>query len=284
MHEHITIDLSGIKKDSDCKLDIMDDSIEEIRALKSFGVSNIIDVTNRGMGRNIEYILEVSKETDINIISATGYYKEPFFPEEVYKLSQKELTCVMVKEIIQGIESTGVKAGIIGEIGSGKESISDIEKKVLKAAAAAHMETGKPISTHTTLGKLGIEQVKIFKDMGADLNRIIIGHVDLSGDIEYILRLIDKGVYVAFDTIGKINYMPEEKRLEMLVEICRRGLSGRVVMSMDITRKSHLKKRGGLGYGYLIEKFIPYIKENGIGQKDIDIMLIHNPMKIFDGK
>lgn len=281
MHEHITIDLSGIKKDLDCRLDTMEETIEELKGLKIQGVSNIVDVTNRGMGRNIEFILKVKQETGINIITSTGYYKEPFLPSEVYELSEKEIAGIMIKEIINGIDGTDIKAEVIGEVGTGQGTISPTEKKVFWAVSAAHVETGKPITTHTTLGTLGLEQIEVFKSCGVDLNKVIIGHVDLSGDIEYILRLIDKGVYVAFDTIGKVNYMSETNRLKMLQEICRRGLSSRVVLSMDISRKSHLKSRGGLGYGYLLENFIPYVKKNGIEQKDIDIMLVANPKDIL---
>jgi len=281
MHEHITIDLSGIKKDLDCRLDTMEETIEELKGLKTQGVSNIVDVTNRGMGRNVEFILKVKQETGINIITSTGYYKEPFLPSEVYELSEKEIAGIMIKEIVNGIDGTDIKAEVIGEVGTGQGAISPAEKKVFWAASAAHVETGKPITTHTTLGTLGLEQIEIFKSCGVDLNKVIIGHVDLSGDIEYILRLIDTGVYVGLDTIGKVNYMTEAKRLKILQEICRRGLFSRVVMSMDITRKSHLKSRGGLGYGYLLENFIPYVKKNGIEQKDIDIMLVANPRDIL---
>jgi Predicted metal-dependent hydrolase with the TIM-barrel fold len=281
MHEHITIDLSGIKKDMDCRLDTMDETIGELKNLKRLGVSNILDVTNRGMGRNMECLLKVREETGMNIIPSTGYYKEPFLPDEVYSLTEKELAKIMVDEILSGIDGTCIKAEVIGEIGTGKGVISEMERKVLNAAADTHVETGKVITTHTTLGTLGIEQIELFKECGVNLEKVIIGHVDLSGDIEYILRLLDSGVYVAFDTIGKINYMPEGKRLDMLKEICKRGLSGKVVMSMDITRKTHLKSRGGLGYGYLLESFVPFIKENGISQEDIDNMLIKNPVKLL---
>jgi phosphotriesterase-related protein len=281
MHEHVTIDLSGVKKDLDCRLDTLEDTIEEFKELKKKGVANVLDVTNRGMGRNIDYAIKVQQESGVNIIFSTGYYKEPFLPEEVYKVSESELKDIMVNEIINGIEDTGVKAQVVGEIGTSKDRITDIEGKLLRAGAKAQYETGKVISTHTTLGKLGLEQIDILKENGADLNKIIIGHVDLSGDINYILRLMDKGVYVAFDTIGKINYMPEEKRLEMLKEICSRGLSKRVVMSMDLTRKSHLKVRGGLGYSYLLDSFIPFIKENGIKEKDIENMLVNNAVEIL---
>jgi phosphotriesterase-related protein len=281
-HEHITIDLSGPKKDEDCKLDNMEETIKELKELKSKGVCNIIDVTNRGMGRNIEFLTKVKEETGINILSSTGYYKSPFFPEEVYKLNIKQLAHIMLTEIRDGIDNSGIKADIIGEIGTSKEEITPDEEKVFKAASIVHVETGRPIVTHTTLGNLGMEQMRLFKEYGVNLEKVVISHVDLSGNLDYILRLIDKGVNVAFDTIGKIKYQPEELRVNLLKELTRRGLSEKIVLSMDITRKSHLKYLNGLGYSYLLDDFVPLLRKSGISEVDVDNMIKNNALRIYE--
>lgn len=281
-HEHITIDLSGPKKDDDCKLDNMEETIKELKQLKSKGVCNIIDVTNRGMGRNVEYLTKVSEETGINILSSTGYYKSPFFPDEVFKLSIKELAHIMLMEIREGIDNTGIKADIIGEIGTSKDYITPEEDKVFRAASIVHVETGRPIVTHTTLGNLGMEQIKLFKEYGVNLDKVVISHVDLSGNLDYILRLIDKGVNVAFDTIGKINYQPEQVRVNLLKELTKRGLSEKIVLSVDITRKSHLKYLNGLGYLYLLQEFVPLLKMEGISDVHINNMIKNNAPRIYE--
>lgn len=281
-HEHITIDLSGPKKDEDCKLDNMEETIKELRELKSKGVCNIIDVTNRGMGRNVEFLAKVSEETGINILSSTGYYKSPFFPGEVYKLNIKELAHIMLMEIREGIENSGIKADIIGEIGTSKDNITPEEEKVFRAAAMVHVETGRPIVTHTTLGNLGMEQIKLFKEYGVNLDKVVISHVALSGDLDYILRLIDSGVNVAFDTIGKIKYQPEALRVDLLKELTKRGLSEKIVLSMDITRKSHLKYLKGIGYSYLLDDFVPLLRKGGISEAQINNMLVNNAPSIYE--
>jgi len=281
MHEHIFIDLSGVKKLDDCRLDCKNETIEEFKELYKNGVRNVTEVTNIGMGRDINYIKEVSEKSGINVICATGFYKEPFYPEFVYEKNEKELSEIMKKEILEGIDETGVKAGIIGEIGSSKDKITDTELKVFKSAIITHLETGIPITTHTSLGTMGHEQVKLFKKYKVNLDKIVIGHVDLSGNIEYILKMLYDGVYVEFDTIGKNNYLLDDIRVEMLKEIEKRELIDRVFLSTDITRKSNMKYNGGIGYNYIFEVFIPKLREAGIKGSSIEKMLKTNPENFY---
>nr|WP_231131468.1 hypothetical protein [Bacillus licheniformis] len=134
------------------------------------------------------------------------------------------------------------------------------------------------------MGTLGHEQVEFFKKHEVDLNRVVIGHVDLSGDADYILKMLREGVYVEFDTIGKENYMPDRVRAEILKKIQDKGYIDKVLLSMDITRKSHLVYKGGVGYSYLIDTFIPLLQTYGITGESIDKMLIKNPRAFMKGE
>lgn len=281
MHEHIFIDLSGIKKLDDCRLDCKNETIEEFKKLYENGVRNITEVTNIGMGRDVDYIKEVSEKSGINVICATGFYKEPFYPEFVYEKNEKELSEIMKNDILKGIDGTDIKAGIIGEIGSSKDIITETELKVFKSTIIAHLETGVPITTHTSLGTMGHEQVKLFKEYKVNTDKIVIGHVDLSGNVEYILEMLYNGVYVEFDTIGKNNYLADDIRIEMLKEIEKRELIDRVFLSMDITRKSNMEYKGGIGYNYIFKVFIPKLKEAGIKENSIEKMLKINPQNFY---
>ena len=281
MHEHIFIDLSGIKKLDDCRLDCKNETIEEFKKLYENGVRNITEVTNIGMGRDVNYIKEVSEKSGINVICATGFYKEPFYPEFVYEKNEKELSEIMKNDILKGIDGTDIKAGIIGEIGSSKDIITETELKVFKSAIIAHLETGVPITTHTSLGTMGHEQVRLFKEYKVNTDKIVIGHVDLSGNVEYILEMLYNGVYVEFDTIGKNNYLADDIRIEMLKEIEKRELIDRVFLSMDITRKSNMEYKRGIGYNYIFNVFIPKLKEAGIKENSIEKMLKINPQNFY---
>lgn len=280
-HEHTTIDLSSLKKTEDTNLNCLEETIEEYKKLYAKGVRNIIDVTVRGMKRNPEYVKKVQDESGMNIIQSTGWYQDKFLPDYIDEVSVDELAAMMIKDIETGIDHTDIKASVIGEIGTSKNKMTVREEKVFKAAVLAHKQTQAPITTHTTLGTYGKEQVAFFKEKEVDLNKVVIGHVDLTGDINYVLALLEEGVYVEFDTIGKENYMPDQTRVEMLKEIERRGYSDKVFLSMDITRRSHLEAYGGLGYSYLLDTFVPLMIENNVSKEFIEKMLKHNPKKFF---
>ena len=238
-----------------------------------------IEMTNRYMGRNARLMLDVNaRDGDQRggppVITAT------LFPSTATR-SVQELAQEMIDEIEQGIDGTELKAGIIAEIGSSEGKITPLEEKVFIAAALAHNQTGRPISTHTSFSTMGLEQLALLQAHGVDLSRVTVGHCDLKDNLDNILKMIDLGAYVQFDTIGKNSYYPDEKRIAMLHALRDRGLLNRVMLSMDITRRSHLKANGGYGYDYLLTTFIPQLRQSGFSQADVDVMLRETPSQFF---
>lgn len=281
IHEHTRIDLSRIKGDDDTNLNCKEATIKEFSELYDYGVRNIVDVTNMGMGRDPEYVREVAEKSGINIIQSTGFYKEPFLPDFVYDMDIDELADLIAKEIEEGIEDTGIKAQVIGEIGTSKDKIEAMEEKIFMASIKAHKKTGAIISTHTSLGTMALDQADMFIKEGVDPAKVVIGHQDLCGNLDQIKKLINLGFYVSFDTVGKNNYFPDVTRAEYLLDLQENNMLDRIFFSMDITRKSNLKYKGGIGYTYLFTDFIPLIKKSGISQESIDRILIYNPRRIF---
>lgn len=282
MHEHVILDLSKFKND-DCNYNDYQALIYEYKKLYDYGVRTIVDVTNIGMGRNIEYVQKIEAESGIDIISCTGFYQDKFFPSNMDEYSVEEVANIMIAELTNGIEDSDRKAKVIGEIGTSKDTITTNERKLFEAAIIAHNKTGAKITTHCTLGTMGLEQIEIFKNGGVNLSNVTIGHLDLTGDIEYILAVLASGAYVAFDTIGKNNYMLDEVRIEMLHRIIEAGYIDKIFFSMDITRKSNLEQNGGIGYKYMFETFIPECIKSGITKQQIEGILINNP-QVFLGE
>lgn len=281
MHEHLTIDLSTVKNDDDCRLDNFDETLKECKQLYAMGVRNILDVTNIGMGRNIAYIKEIEKQSGLQIHVSTGFYKEPFLPECVYTSTVETLADMFLHDIEEGIDNSDKKAICIGEIGTSKQNMSAMEQKVFDAGILAAKQSGCMIYTHTTLGTYGYEQAQYFIQHGIEPDQIVIGHMDLSNDIEVIKKVIHTGVNIGFDTVGKFTYLSDEKRIEFLLALEKENVIDHVVLSMDLTRKSHLKDQGGIGYTYLFDVFVPMMEEAGIKTSSIEKMLIDNPHRLL---
>jgi phosphotriesterase-related protein len=274
----VTIDLSGIKNDDDARLNDRALCLNALTELRLAGVEAIIDQTACGMGRNPVYTQSVCDDAGIEIYHATGFYKEPFLPDICYTSDEITLSNFFVSEILHGIENTNIRASLIGEVGSGLNEISLVDSKMLRAAARAHAETGTPLCTHCSLGTMAMEQIEILTACGADLSHVVLSHIDLSDNLDYMLSILDTGANVGFDTIGKLDYLPDENRIARLMELCQRGYSGQIVLSMDITRKS---KCIDPGYCYLITNFLPLLRDAGAKDIWLSDMLWHNPRRIY---
>ncbi|HAO60812.1 MAG TPA: hypothetical protein DCQ90_02460 [Erysipelotrichaceae bacterium] len=130
---------------------------------------------------------------------------------------------------------------------------------------------------------MGDQQVDLLRKHGVDLDKVLISHVDLKNDFDSIVRLLNSGVNVGFDTIGKNNYLPDETRLDWIVRLIDLGYIDQLFLSMDITRKSNLAVNGGIGYHYLFDTFIPELKKRNITEDQLQRILSDNPNRFLGG-
>jgi len=283
-HEHLAMDLSRVRGDTTSILgdpETLPAIAEELKTLKHLGANTIVELTNVGMGRNPELLKKLAQESELYIIAATGYYKQEYYPSEVAELPLEQLAENMAQEILSGIGDTRIKAGVYGEIGSSYNTMNPLEEKVFHAVAKSHKITGAPISTHCELGTMGLEQRKIFDEEGISPEKTSFGHQDLNKDIHEQVELLNWGAFIQFDTIGKVRYRPDEERIKNLLELIDRGFEDQIMLSCDITRKTYLKKFGGLGYVYLYGSFLDKLKAQGVGGETIEKFTVKNPRRFL---
>lgn len=273
-HEHMVIDLTNGKQDPDCYLNVYEDAMDELHDLYQLGVRRIVDCSNHGMGVDWEVNKKIEEETGIQIINSTGFYKNPFFPPYFEAMTVAEITEKLVDDINMG-------AKIIGEIGTSKNTMTANERKLFQAACNAQKKTGTVIITHTTLGTYAKEQLEFFLKQDIDLRKVIISHTALANDFDMMVELVKNGANVAFDTIGKLTYLRDATRADFIKKLCEAGYTKQIVLSMDLTRKSHIKKNGGHGYAYLLESFVPMLIAHGVTEEQIYMMLCENFERIL---
>src|SRR5207253_5663793 len=223
-----------------------------------------------------------SRRTGVQVVMGCGYYREFGYPRIVAERTSRELADLLVREIEVGVGDTGVRAGVIGEIGTGRHYIKPAEERVFRAAALAQARTGVAITTHTTRwGTLALEQIAMLEEFGADLSKVIIGHLGDRRGVEHLLPIAAKGVYLEVDNIGYLDYQPEWVRADNVAALVKEGFGDRVLLSEDICSLRHLKYQGGRGYGYLLELFVPMLRERGLSDEAIHKLLVSNPARAF---
>ncbi len=286
-HEHLFLDAMDHYASYGYQLVIDDEEVmaKEITEFTSRGGRTICDVTLDEIGRDPERLARFSRRTGINILMGCGWYRDFGYPPIVAELTSRELADVLVKEIEIGVGGTGIRAGFIGEIGTGRHHVSPGEERVFRAAALAQSRTDVVITTHTTRwGTLAMEQIAMLEEFGANLSRVIIGHLGDRVGVQHLLPIAAQGVYLEIDNIGYLDYQPEYVRADNAAALVHEGFVDRVLLSEDICMLNQLKYTGGKGYGYLLEVFVPMLRERGVTDEQIHQMLVVNPARAFSRK
>ncbi|MFI0262799.1 phosphotriesterase [Streptomyces sp. NPDC017056] len=284
-HEHLALDLTR-PTDRGASLEARHapSVTRELALLRQrFGLSLVVELTCRGMGRDPAALARVSRESGVAVVAGTGWYHEAFHPPEVADACVDDLAAALVEEIEGGPGADGVRPGVIGEVGSHGAAPSEAEARTLTAAAYAAVATGLSLATHAQLGRGGLAQLDLLTAAGAEPHRISIGHQDLLDDPAVHRKLAAAGAYVAFDTVGKESYQSDAVRLRLLLALLDAGHADRVLLSCDISRHGYLTDEGGQGYGHLFRAFVPKLRAAGADEDLIDLLTRRNPLRFLTG-
>src|SRR3982074_2826031 len=255
------------------------------------GVATIVDLSTLDLGRDIRFLADVSRRTGVNIIAATGIWRD--IPRALWNRNPDEIAALFVREIEQGIEGTGIKAGII-KVANDAEGVTREGEIILRAAARAATQTGVRVSTHSYApGRVGEQQVAIFEDERFDLNQLYIGHSNDSTDLDYLLGLTRKGVWLGMDRHQtSVPVGPDaEGRAQTLAALIKAGVGDRLMVSHDwsvlgVSRTSDplaSRKFHPDGWLYAKRKLFPRLLELGISPAQIDALNNDNPRRFLGG-
>lgn len=298
MHEHVFVLNAEHLLNYPDQVDpaaLVDRAVADLDRLASRGIDAIVDLTVLGLGRMVPWLQRVAERTSVRIVVATGLY---IFEELPLLFAFRgpgtllggvdPMTELFVRDIREGIDGTGVRAGVL-KCATDEPGLRPAVTRVLRAVAAAHLETGVPISTHTHApSRRGLDQQRIFAEEGVDLSRVVIGHSGDTTDIAYLEELIANGSYVGMDRFGFDSLVPFEARVQTVAELCRRGHADRVVLSHDASShnawldeevKSVFAPR--LDYTHISDDVLPALRAAGVTDEQIDQMLVGNPRAIL---
>ncbi len=270
---------------------------EELARFGAAGGNTVVDASLPGIGRDPGALRRISEKTGLHIILGPGFYVGETHPKELDAMDERGIADLMVKELEEGVDGTGIRAGYIGEIGI-SEIFDDKERKVLRAAALAQKDTGTAINVHINPWTTnGLEAADILLRAGVDPGRICISHIDVEDREDYVLGLLAKGVYVEFDNFGKEYYIRREvrnsgyglfvhdtDRVTFLKKLIDAGYLRQILLSCDLCLKNLLHAYGGWGYDHVLTNIVPMMEDEGITDEEIRTMLVDNPADWLLGK
>lgn len=294
-HEHIVIDNSyATFAYPEFLLNDSTKIIEELKGLKALGCATMVDTMPSNAGRNPYLSAQISQSSGINIIVPTGIHLEIYYPQSHwrYQLSAEQLSLLFIKDVEIGIdkydynspivERSPHKAGLI-KLATGDEPITAHQEKIFQAVVNTHLTTGVPILTHTNSGKHALAQAEKFAKLGADLNHVVISHVDKHKDIGYHHALMQTGVNVEYDSAFRWK-ADQENWTYALLEKLLPLYPKQITVGMDAARSAYWRSYGGKpGLDYLLTTFVEELQKRKLSDF-FSAIFMENPAKIFSFK
>ncbi len=288
IHEHIVTDLRppAERKAGDYDPeDAVRVALPFLTELRESGCRTLVEPTPILIGRDAVVLQRLSKESGLRIIAATGIYgaaEQKFIPDYAHTQSAEQLAAQYVQEAEQGIGSSGVRPGIIKTGVNAGTPLPEIERKLVRAAALAHKQTGLVVAAHTGPGKPALEELEIFDAVGAAPNAFIWVHAQAEKDHSFHLQVAKAGAWVEFDGVGP---QSADWHLECLQTMKEAGLLHRTLISQDAGwyRPGAADQQEYRGYTYLFTDFLPLLRESGFEPADIDQLLVRNPARALAG-
>ena len=268
------------------------EAIEEARRFKLAGGNSIVELSSIGLGRDPAALARISRATGLNVIMGSGYYLAVSHGPEMDAKTEEQISGEIVRDITVGVGDSGIRSGIIGEIGC-SWPMTDNERKSLRAAARAQQLTGAALNVHPGQGEeAAMEIVRILDDAGADLTRTVIDHIDRAvRKSENRIELAKTGCYLEYDLFGREGYYPihhrvidlpnDAQRINEIIEIINRGYLNQILISQDIWNKTQRCAYGGWGYAHILRDALPVMRVKGMTEEQIHMIMVENPRRLL---
>jgi phosphotriesterase-related protein len=262
---------------------------EELRAFTDAGGKTVVDLTSWSNGRKPEVLRAISRLAGVHVVMGSGEYRQLAHSPFVRFAAVEQLRDMMIADVTEG--TNGIRAGIIGEIGT-SNPVTDAEVKVLRAAAKAALATGVAVNIHRTPWPdemAGLEGLDLLVDEGLSPDRIVISHCDERADTGFALQVGKRGAYISCDTFGMQRWTQafkpgepksaDEDRIHIVEEAIAAGYLSQLLLSHDVCMQSQLQRNGGFGYGHLDRTIVPMLLKAGLGDAELATIRMANPAR-----
>lgn len=283
-HEHVMCDFIGAEETGRHRWEV-DAVVARMRPflqqIKERRITGFVDCTPAYIGRDPRVLKRLAEETGVHIVTNTGYYGgagDKYVPKHAYSESADRLADRWVKEWEEGIEGSGVRPGFmkigVDEAAGNPPKLSEIDAKLVRAAARVSKKTGLSTVCHTGGGPAGIAATQLFVAEGGDPARFIVGHSDGHG-IHVNQQVAGLGAWVSFDAISR---QPLEQHLKLVSGMIGQH-TNRLLLSHDNGWYNVGEVNGGevRDFNYIADTFLPALRKTGVTEQTIRQLTVDNP-------
>jgi phosphotriesterase-related protein len=271
-------------------------AVRGLQTLSALGIGTVVDLTVPGLGRDVRLVGEVADRAPVNLVASTGWYTPNVLPTYFgYHGPSRQidgpdpLVTLFVRDIAEGIAGTKVRAGMLKVMADADGITADVAR-IMDAAAAAHRETGVPITTHShPASRNGLLQQAYLTERGVSADRIIIGHSGDSEDVDYLRQLMDNGSTIGMDRFGMEHVLSDDRRVATVMALLGLGYADRMVLSHDAAFYSHVTPptwRAASAPRWRVDtisrSIVPMLLDAGAPADAVDQMLVRNPRRILE--
>jgi phosphotriesterase-related protein len=286
IHEHFLVDFIGADKIGQSHWNIekvAEKVLPYLLEVKKLGVKTIFDCTPDFLGRDVNLLKYLGRESGLQVVTNTGYYgavNNKYLPKWAFTDTAEQLAERWVREFEEGIDGTNVRPGFIKTgVDSGKP-LSAIQQKLLKAAALTHLKTGLTICSHTGPGAAAFEEIEILKNAGVRPDAFVWVHAQGEPDKAQHTKAAAMGVWVSLDGIGWGGF---EDYADSIIRMKSDGVLNRLLISHDAGWYKPAEPEGGefKGFTNIFKELLPLLKKRGFTEADVEQILVKNPAEAF---
>ncbi len=274
------------------RLDDISAVTQELLLFRTLQGSTVVDLSSASIGPYPEKLKDLSQQTGLHIVAGTGFYVQHAHPAWLRQADVEEVAEHMLKELTEGFGETGVRAGIIGEIGTSAPLHPD-ELKVLKAAAKVQRQYPVGLNVHLSIfATQGLTVLDALEQGGANLSRVVLSHLDETLSFSYHRDLAERGVFLEFDTFGSecsfqedgLSEPTDAERVAAFLRLADHGYLKQLLISQDVCTKMQWHRYGGRGYDHVLRTIVPQLRTQGLTEDDIRQVLVRNPAFVLSGE
>ncbi|WP_281827116.1 phosphotriesterase family protein [Jannaschia rubra] len=271
-----------------CALHDEDAAVAELGLFAAEGGRTVVDPTCRGIGRDPEALARIARATGLNIVMGAGYYLQSSHPAHLATMSEDDIADEIVAEAETGVGDTGIRIGLIGEIGVSAD-FTAAERRSLRGAALAAARTGLPLMVHLPgWERLGHDVLDEVESRGQPADSTILCHMNPSfDDSDYQRALARRGAFLEYDMMGmdfwyadqQVQCPSDEQTCAAIAGLFSEGFGDRILLSQDVFLKMMLTRYGGNGYAHVSRYVLPRLSRHGLSGGDLAMLMTDNPRR-----